>query len=239
MIVVHSKKLIFLKTRKTAGSSFEIALSKFCDDEDIITSVGDADDETRKTMGLRGLQNDNMSIADMFQFRNLRMLKNLSRGQWPKKYYQHISAKLAKQRLGDQIWNDYTKVAIVRNPYDYAISSYFWAMKNTPKKPPFETWCLKKPKMFRFNHKHYFIGDEIVVDHFIRFEHFQEDTLELERLLGLEGLHSTFSDIKAKGNHRPKAATIDDLFKGADKLKALIRRENAFEIERFGYQPPD
>ncbi|MEL6382956.1 MAG: chondroitin 4-O-sulfotransferase, partial [Cyanobacteria bacterium J06626_18] len=30
MIISHEYKFIFLKTRKTAGTSIEIALSKFC-----------------------------------------------------------------------------------------------------------------------------------------------------------------------------------------------------------------
>jgi hypothetical protein len=39
MIINHRYKFIFLKTRKTAGTSIESALSQFCDSNDIITPI--------------------------------------------------------------------------------------------------------------------------------------------------------------------------------------------------------
>ena len=40
MLVLHDYKIIFLKPRKVAGTSFEIALSKFSkNDKDIITNI--------------------------------------------------------------------------------------------------------------------------------------------------------------------------------------------------------
>ena len=39
MIVSHSRKFIFLKTRKTAGTSLEIALSKYCGPEDVLAPI--------------------------------------------------------------------------------------------------------------------------------------------------------------------------------------------------------
>ena len=37
MIISHEYEVIFVKTRKTAGSSMEIALSKYLGDKDVIT----------------------------------------------------------------------------------------------------------------------------------------------------------------------------------------------------------
>ena len=39
MIVSHKHKFIFLKTKKTAGTSIELALTKLCGDDDIITPL--------------------------------------------------------------------------------------------------------------------------------------------------------------------------------------------------------
>ena len=39
MIISHKYKFIFIKTRKTAGTSMEIYLSQYCDDNDIVTPI--------------------------------------------------------------------------------------------------------------------------------------------------------------------------------------------------------
>lgn len=57
MIILHSHKLIFIKTRKTAGTSFEIALSKWANDDDTITPISPLDEGLRLSMGFRGPQN--------------------------------------------------------------------------------------------------------------------------------------------------------------------------------------
>ena len=48
MIINHRYKFIFLSTRKTAGTSIEIALSQFCDASDIITPIAEEDEAVRK-----------------------------------------------------------------------------------------------------------------------------------------------------------------------------------------------
>ena len=63
MIVSHKNKFIFLKTRKTAGSSIEIALSKHCGPEDIITQIAPSEEKMRLDMGYRGRQNTQIPIS--------------------------------------------------------------------------------------------------------------------------------------------------------------------------------
>ena len=52
MIVNHKYKFIFIKSFKTAGTSLEIALSKFCTKDDIITSIVEEDDFTTSSQEL-------------------------------------------------------------------------------------------------------------------------------------------------------------------------------------------
>lgn len=104
MIVSHKHKFIFFKTRKTAGSSLQVALAEHCGPDDIITG--------QYRLGV----DDNSHTA------GLNMDKFCS---------THPHPELAQVRafLGEDIWNSYYKFAFVRNPYDIAVSRYHWNVK--------------------------------------------------------------------------------------------------------------
>ena len=56
MIISHKYKFIFLKTTKTAGTSVEISLSRFCGDDDIITPIDFADEAIRQPVSYTHLR---------------------------------------------------------------------------------------------------------------------------------------------------------------------------------------
>jgi hypothetical protein len=115
MIVLHEQKLIVLKARKVGGTSFEIALSKFASEKSIITPIRATDEQIRISLGFRGPQNYHYSTQEL-------LLDNHNQ-KIPLKFFNHITASLAKERLGNEIWDSYKKVAIIRNPFDRMISS--------------------------------------------------------------------------------------------------------------------
>ena len=57
MIISHKYRFIFIKTVKTAGTSIEIARSRFCGDRDVITPISPQDEAARQAQGYLGPQN--------------------------------------------------------------------------------------------------------------------------------------------------------------------------------------
>ena len=57
MLVLHDLKLIFVKTKKTGGTSLEMALSKCATAACIVTPLTEEDDKIKSQLGLPGSQN--------------------------------------------------------------------------------------------------------------------------------------------------------------------------------------
>lgn len=240
MILLTEPKILFLKPRKVAGTSFEIALSKFADQNSIMTPISAEDEITRGNLGFRGAQNYFMTPLESFMTFDSSALKDLIRRRRTKKYWNHIPSKLAKQRLGHPVWSQSFKISIVRNPYDMAVSRYFWSKKPTEySSDDFESFCLSRRDRFQDNLEQYFIDGDEVVDFYIRYESIHQDILILEeKFTELKGLAEFFAQIKAKGQYRPRNASTSEMFSQAPNAKRLIAELCRFEIEKFGYECP-
>lgn len=123
MIISHKHKFIFIKTMKTAGSSLEIHLSKFCGSKDVFTSMSY---ENHSGQNCRSYFNP---IADIGEFGLKEAFKNLKR---KRRYYNHMPAWLIKDRIGKNIWDNYFKFCFERNPWDKTVSHYYWRKHRTP-----------------------------------------------------------------------------------------------------------
>ena len=241
MIVLHKQKIIALKARKVGGTSFEIALSKFANKDSIITPITLDDEKLRESLGYLGPQNYKYKTEEI---KKLSLKKRIGMNLNEKKrlkFYNHIPAYLVKQRLGDNIWNTYTKIAIIRNPFDYMVSSFFWEMKTKKKKTDlsFEEYVLKRKDKIKANEKIYKINNENIIDYKIRYDNLQTDILNFEsKCPTLSGLSDTFVRISAKGQYRPKNASTVEMFKNAPFAKELIQEICKEDIKLHNFKVP-
>lgn len=232
MIVSHAHRFVFLKSRKTAGTSLEIALSGCCGPDDVITPVEPEDEAIRAEFGHRGPQHTAAPLRrvrprDLWRREALRALARHRRPA----YYNHLPAATARRWLGEDVWRGSFTFAFERNPFDKAVSQYWWFHQDEADPPDFTDHLRRFPAHRLSNWESYAIGDEVAVDFVGRFEHLEEDVRAIWQRLGLPG-----------EPHLPRAKATTRSGRGTDDLytpeaRAIVERVCARELRHFGYTP--
>ena len=178
MIVNHRYKFIFIRTRKVASTSIEIALSKYCDSNDIVTTMGAHDGgKTRRELGY----------------------------QMPCNYTDfepHEPAETACKKLKYlSVWESYFKFSIIRDPFEYLISDYFW--KNPNMEKSFDYFVDKNIRDKKNNWFIHSINDNPAMDYYVRYENLTDDLNTVSERLELPGmLGDEVSKIHEKSQYR-------------------------------------
>lgn len=166
MIISRSLNAIFVKTRKTAGTSVELAMSTACGPEDVITPLRDEDEQLRAQLGGRGPQHFLKSRGDDAMWNVAGMLSGGRHGQ---QYYNHAPAAVAIQHLGWETWESYFTFTVERDPWDKAVSRYFWEAAGR-QVPDFSAFLRQCPRWSLTNFDLYAVDGEVVVDRVLRYE---------------------------------------------------------------------
>ena len=113
-----------------------------------------------------------------------------------RKFQSHRPAYSAKEMVGEAVWNSYTKICPVRNPWDKMVSLYFWRTRKRPfyyhllrlirgkhprpleQRVSFEELIIRKKQRNNLDKRIMFISEDWEDYFFIRYEHLHED-LEL------------------------------------------------------------
>lgn len=183
MIVSHKYKFIFIKTNKTAGTSIEIGLSKYCGPDDIVTPITPEDEEIRKRQGFPGPRNCYQPLED-YSYRDV--ARFFLKGEKKLRFYNHMPAVDIKRMVGDDVWNNYFKFCVERNPWDRFVSLYYWDNRRWPRtsmKRFIDRGKLKKLK--RRGRDLYTIGGKIVVDKICLFENLVDELEAVRRYLDI------------------------------------------------------
>ncbi|MEU8550969.1 hypothetical protein AB0C81_29000 [Streptomyces roseoverticillatus] len=223
MIVLHDAGLIFVRTRKTAGTSVEIALSRHAGVFDIITSLSPRDEALRAREG------------GLLPQRHLRdgltpSHAPVSPGPGPGvRFYNHMPATEIRDKVGADIWDRYRSVCLERSPYEKAVSLYFHRHR-TPPRPSVEAFVDSGEFRDAINWPLYTGPDgHVMVDVIIRHEHLQDGLDDLCRCLGLPAL----SLPRAKAHFRPPGAGYRDVL--TPRARRAVEEAYAAEFDHHGY----
>ena len=231
MIISHKHQFIFLKTQKTAGSSLEIGLSKYLGDDDVITPISwrwplpSEDDKIRRELGHRKPCN---FLAQIEEYRGKDIVRLLTKGRLKLRYYNHMCASALKDAVGEEMWNQYKVISCERNPFDKAISSYYWFTRKQANRVSLEEFVNEAPQEKLSNWKIYTIDDQIQTDYMIRYESLEEDLAKISNLVGLPETVKLPTK-PAKGNHRKDKRRWEDVLSetSIQRIKFVCQKELA------------
>ena len=240
MIICHSHRFIFIKTRKTAGTSVEIALSRLCSPGDIVTPLKakQGEEDLRKQEGGYGPTGHNKPL--FAHKRPKEWYRLLSRGQRAS-YKHHMRASEIKALVGSKVWSNYLKITVERNPWDRILSRYWWEKHLWEKKhestfpeiSDFLHWMAKHKPHWLTNWKHYSIDNEIAVDCMLFYESLSSDLVSLAHLLGVDDAKLALPRKPAKGGFRKDTRSYSEVLSNTDRM--IIEQYCRREIKELGY----
>lgn len=218
MIVSHEHRFIFLKTRKTAGTSVEIALSRICGPEDIITPITETDEQLRKVHGGRPPQHYTAPPLEI-------------EGR------AHMPARAVRRIVGSDVWGGYFKFAVERNPWDAVVSLYYWRIRDDSTPVSFEDFVNSDevPRWAQKNARIYRLQGKVAVDELCRFESLGRDLDGIWSALSLPGAPEL---PRAKGGFRPGEARYPTMYTPAtaERVGDIFAAMTA-EFG-YGFEPP-
>jgi len=230
MIISHKYKFIFIKTRKTAGTSIEVFLSQHCAADDIATPIY-PHVEPHLSRNYHGFWNP---LPEMVYRKGWNINKTISDVLKRRKFFNHMPAKVVQARVSREIWRNYYKFCVERNPWDKTLSHYYTVNVRTKKNLSLDAYFQQRS--FCVDHPKYLDEDgNFLVDRVVRYESLSQELGEVFEQLGIPFDGSL--GVYAKGNYRKDKSPYQDVF--STSQAEMIRKAFAKEIALYGYSYGD
>lgn len=227
MIISHRYKFVFIKTMKTAGTSIEVYLSRYCGNDDIVTPIYPVVESHRP-------RNHNGFFSPMRELLHSRFrgtdgtIKELFRQQ---RFYNHIPAYKVRARVPAHVWNTYFTFCVERNPWDKTLSHYYM-LRRSNKVSSLEDYfsngrfCHNRPLYTERS-----TNGTMIVDRVLRYEKLDEELNVLFRDLNIP-FNGTL-EVREKSDSRPDRRSHQKVF--TDSQRQHIGKVFASEIQMHGY----
>ncbi len=231
MIISHKHKFIFLKTTKTAGTSIELALSRYCHTADVITDLSEEDEVFRPADGLTP-RNYMKKFPGDYSFKELArwLLYSENRQRGIYRFGQHSTAENVKKEVGEKIWNSYFKFCFERNPWEKTVSAYFFHLYFTNEKISFPDFVRTK-SFYNTSYIYLDKSGHVMVDYIARFENLHS---ELKYISDVTGIPFDGVLPKAKTGIRPEKKHYSEYYD--DETIRIVGEKCRNVIELLGYK---
>jgi hypothetical protein len=239
MLISHSRRFIYLKTIKTAGTSVEAYFEKHClpPDRQEFLHKREAFCGPTGVVGFRG---------------------EIVKGQT---WFNHMSAASIREKIPAEQWESYFKFCVVRDPFDKLVSGFHMFVIKRAQRPwpkrlrsawrrvrgkgdPLDRLTGRTPvERFRSwiklggmidDRAVYTLDGKHCADHFIRFEKLAEGVREVCDQLGLDFRAEEIPRLKSE--YRRVKIPLADYYD--EECVEAVRRVYGQEMEAFGYTAP-
>jgi hypothetical protein len=223
MLCSHSKRFLYFKTKKTAGTSVEIYFEPYC----LPPESWQPEHARRETVSAHGIIGS-------------RMEGRRGTDTW----FNHMPAAQVRERITPVLFDAYFKFCVIRNPFDKMVSRFWWNLRHAEAerqlllqapfaavKTRFRDFLLTGTGRFADDRDVYSIDGLPVMDRFIRYERLHEDLQAVCGHLGVDYAPERLGNYKSGFNTRPEP------FSAYYDAQSRERMETEFdwEIARFGY----
>ncbi len=224
MIVSYSKNFIFIKTKKTAGSTVEAVLATGCAKSDIVTHP------SVKYIGL-----DPTELGGKHRF-DIEVDEDIESKRYGRKrgdFYNHMSAEELSQKMESAFWAGALKLTVERHPYEKVVSqTYYRLNKRQRTNGDFDKHLdrmVRKGDYVGF--ERWSIAGKSIIDEFIRQETLQADMARIGERLGIT-MPAELPRLKSRSriDRRPAREILND------EQKQIVFERCRQEFEILGYE---
>jgi hypothetical protein len=222
MIISHRHRLISIKSGKTASSSVEKALAAVCGPGDVV-ALSEANKHEYRNAALSLWQSVRLWLPPRIPVRKHQ--------RWRRSLYDHIPACRLRRVISPDVWSTYIKVTVVRNPFDRAVSNYFWNTRTPAADLPndIDRYVLSMPSHMISNWHMFADGNHLLLDTVLRYENLDSDYRALGDRLGI-----ALPPLgREKGGMRPPGTHYREILSGDARRR--IETFAGRELDQFSY----
>lgn len=225
-ILSHRHRCIFIKTRRTAGTSIEVFLSQACGPEDVVTPIR-PHVEPHRPRNHTGPFNP---LPELLASHGRYLRSTWRELADRRRFFNHMPALKVRARVGKPLWDRYFTFCVERNPWDKTISHYYHTRQQRGEDLTFDDY-LSAGRFPVDHHRYTDASGEVIVDRVVRYERLNAELGEIFATVGIA--YPGRLDIWAKSAGRTDRTDYRLAYTPAQR--DLVGRAFAVEIRLHGY----